>query len=161
MPTFKGRNELYKYIQDKVVETMKDEVADAVRFEEQKQIEKVVYEAYEQPYVYERRKFNNGGLQDTEMMVAVVEKQGNSVVLSVINMAKGADQEDLYIAPLIEYGDNAGYGEYQFKYNRDHTSWKYLQSRPFTQETIKALQRSGVHIQALKEGLEKRGFDVR
>jgi len=167
MPTFKNLNELFKYINKNIKETLNDEVADSVRFEEQKQIEKVVYEPY-QPNAYKRRRYSDDGLQDVDMMVAVVEQRGNEVILSVVNMAKGQDQEDLYIAPLIEYGDpsmsnvNHGqYGEYQYKYNRDRSSWRYLQSRPFTAETIAALKRSGVHIEAFKEGMMKRGIIVK
>nr|WP_156736263.1 hypothetical protein [Mycobacterium sp. E3298] len=158
MPQFNNLNDLFKHIQSNIVDTLNDEVATEVKFEEQKQIEQVVYEAYLHPFQYERRTYTEGGLQDIDMMVAVVEVKGNECVLSVVNMAKGQN-EDIYIAPLIEYGDGV-YGEYQYKYNRDNTSWKYLRSRPFTQATIDALLASGKHIKGFKEGMKKRGFDI-
>lgn len=160
MPTFNNLNDLFKHLQKKVTDTMNDEVAYIVKFEEQRQIEDSVYSVYPQPYVYERRRFNDGGLQDIEMMVSTVSIQGNNVVLSVVNEARGKDQEDLYLAPLVEYGDNTGHGEYQYKYNRDMTSWQYLQSRPFTSNTIEALRRSGAHIKAFKDGMRSRGIRI-
>lgn len=139
---------------------MKDEVASEVRFEEQRQIQKHVYEAYD-PFVYDRRGFSSNGLQDLDMIVAVTEVRKDSVVLSVINMAKGKEEDDLYLAPLIEYGHNKGYGEYDYPYNRDHTAWKFLRSRPFTAETVEALKKSGKHAMALKAGLIRRGINIR
>lgn len=160
MPDFKDINSLLKYIQKQMNATMKEEVAQEVKFEEQRQIQKIVYEAYPNPYAYDRRMYDDGGLQDLDMMVAVTEVRKNEVILSVVNMAKGQDEEDLYIAPLIEYGDGEGHGEYQYKFNRDHSSWRYLQSRPFTAETIDALRRSGKHIKAFKDGMRKRGIEI-
>lgn len=160
VPTFNSLNELFAHIKQQLADTMNDEVAHVVKFEEQRQIERVVYDAYPEPYVYERRMYNDGGLQDIEMMVSEIQKTSDGVILSVVNMAKGQDQEDLYIAPLVEYGHNSGHGSYQYTYNRSHDSWRYLQSRPFTEATVEALSRSGKHVQALKEGMKKRGINI-
>lgn len=159
MPEFKDLKSLFKYIEKMAEQTLVDEVADTVRFEEQRQIEDIVYKAYT-PFEYERRRYENEGLQDPEMMIAEIGKTAEGVVLSVINIAKGQDQEDLYIAPLVEYGDNEGYGEYQYKYNRNQTSWKYRKSRPFTRATIEALKRSGKHVESFIEGMRARGINI-
>lgn len=158
MATFNNLKGLLKHVSKQVEASLKDEVADTVRFEEQKQIENVVYDSYPYPYVYERRRFNDGGLQDIDVMVAEIQRIPDGVVLSIVNLAKGQDQEDLYLAPLVEYGHDNGHGYYQYPYNQDDTAWKFLQSRPFTAATIEALQRSKKHVKSLKEGLKKRGI---
>jgi hypothetical protein len=157
---FKDISSLLSHIQKQVNSTMKNEVASEVQFEEQRQIQKHVYESYD-PFVYDRRGFSNGGLQDIDMIVAVTEIRKDSVVLSVVNMATGKDDENLYLAPLIEHGHDIGFGEYEYPYNRDHTAWKFLQSRPFTAETIEALKKSGKHVKALRDGLIRRGINVK
>lgn len=156
---FKDLNSLFKYIEKNVVEIMKSEVSEAVKDEQQRQINEIVYKAYS-PFVYERRNWyeGDGGLADREVMVAEVGKTKDGIVLSVINLAKGQDQEHLYIAPLVEYGHDNGHGEYQYPYNRDNTEWKFLQARPFTKETIDALKRSGLHVEVLKQELNRRGI---
>lgn len=160
MTAFKNLNQLFKHVQKQLESAMNDEVADAVRHEQQKQIQKEVYDEYPYPYYYERRRFTDDGLQDIDVMVSEIKTTSNGVILSVVNLAKGQNQEHLYLAPLIEYGHSNGYGEYQYPYNRDSTAWKFLQPRPFTRATIEALERSGVHIRALKEGLKARGIDT-
>lgn len=155
--TFKSLNDLFKYIEKNVTEIMEKDVAQAVKDEQQRQINDLVYEAYE-PYVYQRRMWSNGGLGDEEVMVATIGKTADGVVLSVVNLARGSNQEHLYIAPLVEYGHDNGHGKYQHPYNRDNTAWKFLRSRPFTEATIDALKKSGLHIEVMKQELNRRGI---
>lgn len=164
---FNNLNELFEFIKDNMEDIMKNDVAEAVKDEEQRQISRVVYDVYTpnngEPYEYVRRKWkdNSGGLADREVIVATIGKTKDGVILSVINTARGSDQEDLYLAPLVEYGHDNGYGEYQYPYNRDNTAWKFLQSRPFTEETIKALKRSGLHVEVMKQELNRRGIKTK
>lgn len=148
-----------KEVKKRVQHAMID-VAEIVKSIEQDMIEDLVYDVYE-PYEYQRRGNSNGGLQDKSMMISPIKQVGNHIILSVINTAKGQNEEDLYLAPLIEYGHNNGYGEYQYRFNRDNSSWKYLTSRAFTQATIDALRRSGIHVKTLKNGLIKLGLNVK
>lgn len=161
MPEFKDLKSLFKHIEKNVAESMKDEVAETVKEVEQEAIENVVYDAYsgEHPWVYERRK-DDGGLSDKENMHEVVTVVNGNVILSITNMTTGSQEPDLYIAPLVEFGDNAGYGEYQYKFNRDNTAYQYLQPRPFTEATIENLRESGVHVIALKDSLKRKGFKI-
>lgn len=167
MPTFNNFDDLMKFIKQEVADSMQTDVAEVVKQVEQEMIQIDVYDVYnivngvhQEPYVHVRRK-TYGGLQDTQNMKAeIVEVSNDNVVLSITNETRGDKQTSLYVAPLVEYGDMSGYGEYNYKTNRDGTAWQYLQARPFTADTIKELEASGKHVNALRESLIRKGFNV-
>lgn len=154
---FKSLKELERYINKQMADVMRKEVAEKVKDVEQKNIDSTVYDAYA-PFVYEHRR-DNDGLHDRNNMQSQVTQSGNSVELTVENTTKGKDS-NYEIAELIEYGDGANGKEYDFKKNRDGTSYKYLGSRPFTKNTVDELHRTGEHVDEMKKGLKKRGIDV-
>jgi hypothetical protein len=163
---FKDVNSLLKAIQEKVSSTLLNEVAEKVRDVEQEMIDKDVYAVYNvidgeqyEPFEHKRRR-DHGGLKDRSTMVGYVTESNNSSQLEVINEAKGDQDTSLYIAPLVEYGDSYGEG-YDYKTNRTNTADQYLSPRPFKEDTVKELQQTGEHIQALKQGLIKRGLNVK
>lgn len=165
MAQFKNLKELEKFLNNKIKSAMQNEVAEKVRDVQQSKIDSEVYNAYQpsspdgEPFVYDRRR-DNDGLRDRDNMVAKVKDSANGVELSVENVTKGKDK-DFEIAGLIEYGDNSGYGNYDYKYNRDGTAEQYLKERPFIQETRKSLIQSKEHVDALKQGLKRNGINIK
>lgn len=167
MAKHKSLDSLFSAIKDELADSMRKHVAPEVKHIQSIMIQEHVYDVYnviggnkQEPYVYERRG-TSGGLADTQNMIEEVDRIGNEVVLSVTNRTKGQDQTSLYIAPLVEYGDGAGYGEYQYKTNRDDTSYQYLQARPFTQKTVDRLRETNIHIDKLRDSLKSKGYKIK
>lgn len=163
MPKFKNLKELDKYLKTVVQDVLEHEVADKVKTVEQEKIQEKVYDVYnvvdgkwQPPEQYDRRGSRSGGLKSRESMKVFKFKVKDGAGIKIVNMAKGKDQQNLLIAPLIEYGDSKGYGSYDYVYNRYGTSWQYLQPRRFTQATWEELIKTKKHVQSMKEGLEKR-----
>jgi hypothetical protein len=161
MPSFKDLDSLMKHIAKKIDESLADEVSSMVKETEQKHTYSDVYAKYNvtshgwsEPYVYDRR-ISDGGLADTDNMVATV----NDGILTVTNVTKGKDGLDNLVG-LIEYGDKAGYGEYNYKTNRDGTAYQYLNPRPFIENTRQEIKDKGLAKKSLVEGLKNRGIDA-
>lgn len=156
--------ELEALINKKLMNALKTDVAKVVKNTQQEKVKTSVYDRYSpgtsdgEPWVYKRRK-ENGGLADQKNMIDVVSVSSTGVELSVQNIAKGSKDKSMEIAGLVEYGDDAGYGEYDYKLNRDGTSEQYLQPRPFIEETRKELA-SGKAKEALIKGLKNQGIIV-
>lgn len=144
MPTVKSLNQAMTYIKNVINTSLRTEVLDAVRKEEAKQVQSVVYDSY-QPTVYERR-YDMGNDANIVGMV-------NGTVLQVENITPPNSEgnppptTDKDLAKVVETG--VGY---------DYFS---PGARPFTQATVDALSASGAHVQALKNGLVKAGIRVK
>ena len=144
MPTVKSLNQAMTYIKNVINTSLRTEVLDAVRKEEAKQVQSVVYDSY-QPTVYERR-YDMGNDANIVGMV-------NGTVLQVENITPPNSEgnppptTDKDLAKVVETG--VGY---------DYFS---PGARPFTQATMDALSASGAHVQALKNGLVKAGIQVK
>ena len=144
MPTVKSLNQAMTYIKNVINTSLRTEVLDAVRKEEAKQVQSVVYDSYE-PTEYERR-------DDMKKDVNIIGTV-NGTVLHVENItppnSKGnpPPTTDKDLAKVVETG--VGY---------DYFS---PGARPFTQATVDALSASGAHVQALKNGLVKAGIQVK
>lgn len=164
MPTFYNLNNLSKFLNGKIADAMKTDVAETVRNVEQKNIDDTVYSGYRpstsdgEPWRYERRR-DNGGLRDRKNMVADVQVTSDGVKLLVENITTGS-QDNFRIDDLVEYGDGTNGKEYGYKRNRDGTADQYLRGRPFTRNTIEELERTGEHVDALINGLRKNGIEV-
>lgn len=166
MPDFKNLKDLFFYLQNDVAESMQENVLGTVKAIEQYEIFETVYGAYnvtdqgrQEPYVYERR-YTEGGLGDVHNIEGDIELKNGEVTMKVINTTKMKDHPSAPLAPLVEYGDNAGYGKYDYKSNKDDTAYQYLQPRPFTQRTKEVLERDKDHVKTLKRSLESKGYDV-
>ncbi|MEM5599155.1 hypothetical protein AAHB53_27795 [Niallia circulans] len=137
---------------------MNHEMAEMVKDEEQKAIDKYVYDAYKpgtvdgEPWVYKRRR-DNGGLRSRDNMKVDVKRVGDSIELSVENITKGANGYE--IAEGIEYGTG-----YEYTSNRDGTAGQYTSPRPFTQETEKEILSRDLHTKTMKQALKSRGLDI-
>ena len=144
MPTVKSLNQAMTYIKNVINTSLRTEVLDAVRKEEAKQVQSVVYDSY-QPTVYERR-YDMGNNANIVGMV-------NGTVLQVENITPPNSEgnppptTDKDLAKVVETG--VGY---------DYFS---PGARPFTQATMDALSASGAHVDALKNGLVKAGIRVK
>jgi len=146
VPTFDSVAKLMAYIENAVQFTLGNEVRWVVQAEEAKQIEEVVYDAYE-PLVYKRR-WDMNNLNNIEGTV-------NGMALEVENITplntyyEGNNLPAMrgVLAEIVETGD--GY---------DYFS---PGPRPFTKETVEALKNSKDHVKGLKDGLEKAGLTVR
>lgn len=157
--TFDSIAKLLKHVEKNhfrpVMETV---MAEMVKDEEQKAIDKTVYDAYKpgttdgEPWVYKRRR-DNGGLRSRDNMKVDVKRVGDDIELSVENVTKGAN--GYAIAEGIEYGRN-----YEYTSNRDDTADQYLAPRPFTNETEKEILSRDLHTKIMKQALKARGLDV-
>lgn len=144
MPTVKSLNQAMTYIKNVINTSLRTEVLDAVRKEEAKQVQSVVYDSYE-PTVYERR-YDMGNDANIVGMVygTVLQVENITPPNSEGNPPPTTDKD---LAKVIETG--VGY---------DYFS---PGARPFTQATVDALSASGAHVQALKNGLVKAGIQVK
>ena len=75
-------------------------------------------------------------------------------------LSKGKDNSGLLLTPLINQGDGIG-GDYNFKENRDNTSWQYLRARPFLDKTQEEVNKSTEIIKKFKDGLRRNGLNVK
>lgn len=136
--TFKNINNLLKYIEKQVQDTMTNEVADAATKNMAKAVQTSVYDVYS-PQYYKRR-MNNGGLSDTHNM-EVSEIQNGIAVHDAAPLDNGRNDYDL--DDIIVNG----LGNQPFE-------------RDFYSENVERLQKNQEHTEALKQGLKKRGIDV-
>lgn len=157
----KNLKSLFNHIQKNVIpDVLKTDVLPVVKKVEQDAIEKFVYDAYNpsstdgEPYVYERRR-SNGGLSDPNNMMARFYTVSGGYEMLVENTTTGQYDSNFEIAGLVEYGDNSGYGEYEYKTNRDGTAWQYLQGRGFTFQAASELSRTLEHVMKFKQGLRR------
>lgn len=156
MAYYKDLKSLFAAMQKDMHEVMADEVYETVVEVQQEEIVREVYDAYE-PYQYERRG-ENGGLLDKNNNRATFFTVNGGMQMLVQNVTKGQDN-GRYITPLIVGGDGAYGMEYDYKTNRDGTSWKYLQERDFISSTMRRLERTLEAHEAMRRGLAKRGYN--
>ena len=161
---FDDLDDLFEEIENDIEDVMDQEVADKVRDVEQQMVYDVVYDAYTAQDPYVERRNGNGGLADKDNMVAYIDRNGDEVELFVDNVARGNPDAD-YTNPnvdldaIIEFGrlpDRLGL----YTKNKTGTEDQYLRARPFISETINELERTLSYIDALRDGLKRRGLDV-
>lgn len=136
--TFKNLDSLFKYIEKQVQDTMENEVVDAVKDNMAEAVQTSVYDAYS-PMYYKRR-MQNGGLIDKNNM-EVTEIPNGIAVRDVAPLDNG--RRDFSLDEIIVNG----LGNQPFE-------------RDFYAETKEKLSENNDHVEALKQGLKKRGFKV-
>lgn len=149
-------------IQAKIDDAMTHEVFEEVRDEEAATIFEVVYQAYT-PKMYRRRGEYEGMGDPYNIEIKGGAAKGG--VLVVVNTTEpnpgGCVSNDVTtgknLPELIEYGN--GYKGYSYDFPKRGAA--YMKARPFTAKTIEHLKESNAHITALKNGLKRRGLDVR
>jgi hypothetical protein len=157
-------DELFKDLFREVSKSMKSDVSEVAKDEEVIAIQKEVFDAYPHPTMYERRK--TGGIDDRANMKDYIDEDGDSITLTITNETPPSDGINNVdnLAGLIEFGDNNGYGEYDYKTNKggkaygEVDAYKYLNPRPFTEQTIESLRESGAVEKALKDSLNSKGI---
>ncbi|MBP1559841.1 MAG: hypothetical protein J6C96_01165 [Oscillospiraceae bacterium] len=136
--TFKNLDSLFKHIQKQVQDTMVNEVADAVKDNMAEAVQTSVYDVYS-PMYYKRR-MQNGGLIDKDNM-EVTETPDGIIVRDVAPLDNG--RRDFSLDEIIVNG----LGNQPF-------------SRDFYSQCKENLEQNNDHVEALKQGLKKRGFKV-
>jgi hypothetical protein len=151
--------ELEKLINQKIAQALNSEVKETVKDVMQSKVESEVYDAYESAskseYKYTRRG-ENDGLKDRDNIVGTLK--GNT--LEVENIAKGKDSGE-YLAGLIEYGHQNGYGEYDYPHVPAGSKGDFRDPRPFVAETKRALASGNELKESMRKGLSKQGLKVK
>ncbi|MCA1021651.1 hypothetical protein [Halobacillus litoralis] len=164
---FDDPKKLFQYIQQNVMETLNDEVAEGVKDKQAEHVKKDVYDAYASQDPYVKRRNGNDGLADPANMIHTVTSTVNGLELFVKNIAKGNPnvygtapvEPPNYLAGIIEYGrlpDRNG----RYTTNKTGSQDEYLSPRPFISNTIEELRSSLEYVDWLRSGMRKRGFDV-
>lgn len=137
---FNNLNDLFKKIENDIQDTMINEVAENAKDEMINAVQTSVYSVYA-PVEYTRR-YGNGGLGARENIK--VDEIDNGIMLKDI-------------APL----DNGrtDYALDDIIVNRGVLG--YPQGRDFYSETIEHMENNGRCIKVLKDGLKKRGYEVK
>lgn len=139
---YNNLNDLFRRIESDIQDTLSEEVADCVKDEMEFEISMNVYNAYS-PLYYKRREYNFG-LIDKENMESKVD--GNTLTVKDIAPLNKSDNSKSNWE-LDEIVVN-GYGNMPFK-------------RDFYAGTKERLEEYGYHTKALKEGMRKRGYDIK
>lgn len=137
---YNNLNDLFRHIESDIQDTLREEVADCVKDEMEFEIQMNVYNAYS-PLYYERREYN-GGLIAKENMDSKVE--GNSLTVKDIAPLNGNSKSDWELDEIVVNG----YGNMPFP-------------RDFYAGTKERLEEHGYHTEALKDGMRKRGYDIK
>lgn len=137
---FNNLNDLFKKIENDIQDTMINEVAENAKDEMIDAVQTSVYSVYD-PVEYNRR-YGNGGLGARENIK--VDEIDNGIMLKDI-------------APL----DNGrtDYALDDIIVNRGVLG--YPQGRDFYSEAIEQMKNNGSCIKTLKNGLKKRGYEVK
>ena len=137
--TYKNINDLFKRIEKDIQEVLINEVADTVKDEMKQAIDDTVYSTYEPEY-YKRRGEQGGLLDEDNITVTELE---NGILLrntAPLNGSKtGYDLDRIIID---------GSGNQPF-------------SRDFIEESKERLEDNKAHVEAMVQGLKKKGYDVK
>lgn len=160
--TFKDLAQLEAYLNKQMLDVLEKEGLQEVRKTMQEKVKTEVYDAYGpnngEPYVYERRKTKNGGLQNENSIVITNKRStGDGVGVDIENIATG--ERGYRLDEVIEYGHEGSRG-YEYTRNRDTDSPEFLKPRRFVAETEKQLIQDDAIRNVLEQGLKKRGIDV-
>lgn len=156
---FKGLDKALKVIQDKVNDTLLHEVAGTIKEVEREHIYNDVYTRPPGQYL---RRYDDGGLGDVNNMYEYLEGDG------VLGIAQGTPFNPYingYSPPLSQNVDLEsgldGLVNYGNGWNGIFYDVKAWGPTNFIENTIDDLRSSGKHVEALKNGLKKRGLNVK
>lgn len=156
MATFNNLDALLKHLQAKVAETLQDEVANDVS---DKMKEHYMNEVYDYDYNEEFRTRRMSLVDDANIDKTLV----GATTLSVSNTAKPDDS--VFGTPI--YGDPDGLlaqwiedGNITNVFN-NHSGYPWTKPRPVIHTTAEEIRQKKSHIKAMKQGLKKRGVDVK
>lgn len=139
---YNNLNDLFRRIESDIQDTLSEDVADCVKDEMEFEIQMNVYNAYS-PLYYKRREYNFGLIDQSNMESKV---EGNTLTVKDIAPLNKSDNSKSNWE-LDEIVVN-GYGNMPF-------------SRDFYAGTKERLEEHGYHTEALRDGLKKRGYNVK
>lgn len=148
MPNFSNLNELKKYLQEQITDSLKTDVSEKSIELMEEHIKKDVYEAYT-PYStdsrtpYYKRTYKLLNSNETNMI--------DDNTLELTN-TRSEEERDRYIVSVIEYGKG-----YEWGYTRNLD--EEIGERPFIENTAKDLK-DGKAKDFMAEALKKRGLNV-
>ena len=152
--SFTSLKQLEQYIQQKIDETLLDDVSETVKDELQSSVSDVVYT--KTPTEYIRRNLKNGSLGDKSTMNSELISNG------VLEVSPDADFNHPFASTHGGYGavdlDKSLAENIEFGYG-SKTHW-YDIPRPFVEESKENLKKSKAHIESMRDGLIKRGLDI-
>lgn len=162
MPDFKNIKDLNKYLQKQINEVLNKEVAKQVKEEIQQGVSSKVYEAGK-PEMYIRR----GAMDNNEFMgnpmgtgsLADIKEMKHKVKDGTLTVTNEAKKNICFPKNKFGYDDSKslayniefGYGDMDFWFNRP---------RQFMKEAINNMKENKGHIDAMIDGLKKKGFEV-
>ena len=136
--TYKNINDLFKRIEKDIQEVLVNEVTDTVKDEMKQAIDDTVYSAYEPEY-YKRRGEQGGLLDEDNITITELE---NSILLR-------------NTAPLDNGNSN---------YDLDRIIIDGSGNQPFPRDYIETLEErledNKAHIEAMVQGLKKKGYKI-
>ena len=161
--TVNSWSELQKAIQEKIDETLQDEVANTVKKQISESASNIVYKAYE-PTIYWRRKYTDRGLADEEIMNSNLVSSGELVVTNdapfnpknIDGTHEPEGEEPEHEKGITNMNKSLAYN---IEYGWGSRSESYSKPRPFMSNAKEHL-RNGKAREALKKGLRKRGLDA-
>ena|SRR5690625_1813083 len=143
MATFDDLGKLFSHIKKQVSDTLNNEVKETTVNHLKINIEQEVYDKYE-PSRYVRLRDQGGLLDDRNIFQELVSPDTLSV--RSIRSDRGKD-----VANIIETGKG---------YTWDWTVGTLPPPRPFHYQTFEDLERTLSHVEAMRQGLRRRGIDA-
>lgn len=140
MPAFNNFDDLIKKVKDEAMKVLQKEVAEKVVEKAIEHAQHDVYDVYTPVAHGYRRKYTL--IKKSNYKKLVTE---DSIIIKSVSTH---DEKD--ITEVVETGKNY---DYRFKY--------YDVPRPFIENTKKEIEEKDLHIKAMKDGLKKKGFDVK
>lgn len=137
--TFNNLNDLMKHIENDVQDVLENEVAETVKDDLSISIHNDVYAAYSPEYYL--RRMENGGLSDRGNLKATVY-DGVLKVKDVAPLDNG--RKDWKLDDIIVHG----YGNQPF-------------ARNFYSRTEERLRDTKDHVEAMKQGLQEKGYKIK
>lgn len=145
MPEIRNIKALEFYLQKHINDALQDEVTSDVKAYMSDVVQVVVYDAYK-PREYIRRE-NNGGLSDQDNIVGEIVSEG-CLEISNDTPFNGDNPYKDTLTEVIVTGEGYNYPP-------------KVGARDFIQSTKDVLENTKAHVDALKNGMKKRGFDVK
>jgi hypothetical protein len=151
MADFTSLEALFTSLQQDINESLVKDVAPVVEETMQAEVQNTVYSVY-QPKMYDRR-LNDGGLLDMGNYHSKLIEDGTVAITNdtPINEIYGGDDSMSLTEQIIE-GKGYIYG--------DGTE-PYAQPRDFMEAAREDLRQTNAHVEALKAGLSKRGYEIK
>lgn len=142
-----------KDLKSDIKDTLSKEVFDEVRDIELEHVQRDVFDAY-CPKIYNRR--SSGGIDDPRNIVGQVDDMTLYVDnVTPYNLGYGTYNSGTTLADLINEGEG---GKHKLYY--DFTG-NFIQPRPFLDNTQNEVDKSNRVENALKKGLQRRGYTVK